>query len=151
MNRNIAIIFIIFLFILSILILCSCNQEQSRQQTLNKKQAIIDARHATNEVHLEYLRCYALSPKEKQTCTRQLTQKYLPKEWQNNIYYTTNYQYEAEKQGFVKFLYNNKLACNNLTTSPIFIDATKAYLVICHNGNKYFLKFDYKTKEWKKY
>lgn len=141
----------IILLIFSIFTLCSCSQKAQKQQASDHWQAIIDARGARPEIHDAYLQCYALHPKEKKECTRQLAGKYLPKEQQANSQYAKSYQYEAEKLGFMNFLHEKGLSCDHLVASPTFIDSVKSYLVICQNNNHYLVSFDYKTKLWNYY
>ena len=80
MDHNTIIFLIIILLFFSVFILCSCAPQQLRQQALDQQQATVDAKGASSEIHLKYLMCYALNPKEKQVCTKDLVSKYIPKD-----------------------------------------------------------------------
>lgn len=77
----------------------------------------------------KYLACYALQPAPKQECINALT-------------------FEAEKQGFKKFLNNFGKPCESITDSPAFIEDKQAYLVKCNPNYQYYMQFDYDKKQW---
>ncbi len=131
--------------------LSSCQIEGVQKQQTNKNQAIEDAKAPNHETHLDYLQCYALNHQEKKDCVKKLTNKYIEIKFRENIHYTSSFQYEAEKQGFIQFLKNKGRPCDSIKSSPKYVLEIESYVVKCNNINisaVYLLRFDYEKKEW---
>ena len=137
-----------FKILLLVFSLSSCvgNNLQSPQQ--DKQRAKKDAKNASSETHFAYLQCYALNPKEKQNCLTGLKNKYISPELRRNTNYTTSFQYEAEKLGFMQFLKNKNFPCNNIKNGPQYSKETESYVVKCSENKLYLLRFDYEEGEW---
>lgn len=142
----IAAIFLSFILLLSNF--NQANQSEGNNPERQQQQAISDARNADRDVHLAYLQCYALG-NDKRRCLSQLIANYIDQELRDKIHYTMNYQYEAERLGFVHFLQEQGADCDELRTGPKFFQDTESYVAKCTNGKIYLLKFDDTSKEWK--
>src|ERR1044071_2689269 len=136
--------------LIPLLILSSCDQSEIDKWNKHKEQAVVDAKAIAPEVHLAYLQCYALNYSDKIKCVRKLTDKYIDAQYKNNPHYTSSFQHEAEKLGFLAFLSNAQQSCDYIEAGPEFLNAAKAYLVTCNNGKIYFLKFNYDKNVWVK-
>lgn len=101
------------------------------------------------ELTNKYLACYALGKAAKKECTDKLAAKYIPTVLQNDKEYKEEFQFEAEKNSFKRFLNNHQLPYRSIEDGPIFQDAQKAYKVICKPSGTYFIQFNYENKEWK--
>jgi len=110
--------------------------------------AVKHARAVRPEIQYEYLTCYALEETAKKECIRELTEKYMPKDVKDNKEYAKAFQFEAEKQGFKRFLNDKKLPCERIDEGPKFSPNKKAYLVICRPKSQYLMRFDYDSKTW---
>lgn len=142
------IITAVFLSFILLLLFNQANQSEENNPDHQQQQAISDARSAGKGIHLAYLQCYALGH-DKRKCLSRLTAKYIDQKLRDKIHYTTNYQYEAEKLGFIHFLQEKGVDCDELQTSPRFSQDTGSYIAKCTNGRIYLLKFDDAMKEWR--
>ena len=129
------------------LILTSCGPDEHSQEKLKSLGTKASQCHIS-KVHLDYLGCYALDVKEKTKCVNVLNKKHIIPKWRIKETYTKNFQYTAEKLGFINFLNNKNLPCKTMNEGPVFDKEHNAYEVKCLPENKYFMQFNYKTKEW---
>lgn len=134
--------------ILTSLLLSSCGQDTFDEWDKARQQAILDSRQLGEDIHNRYFKCYALPHLKKAVCIQSLKTHNIDQKWQNNIHYTSAFQYEAERLGFLDFLKQHHLSCDYIERGPKFINVDQAYKVICQNGNSYNLKFNYNTQEW---
>ena len=115
-----------------------------------QQQAILDATNSSEDVHSEYLSCYALDRVPKAKCTAKLATKYIDDEkYKKNVHYVAAFRFKSEKLGFQHFLQNEGLACESVEGGPIFSEANKAYEVKCQPDQQYLMQFDYNNKTWK--
>ena len=125
-----------------LLSLSACSPDELQQQ------AGLDATNSNENVHRDYLSCYALDDSRKKACTAKLADKYLRTN-KDDKEYVQEFQYECEKQGFKKFLTEQEVKCNAINEGPEFIEDQQAYQVKCQPDKEYFMQFDYKNKTWK--
>jgi len=110
--------------------------------------AVKHARDIKPEIQYEYLACYALEETAKEECIGKLTEKYMPENVKYNKDYAKAFQFEAEKQGFKRFINDKGLVCERIEEGLEFVSDRKAYLVICRPNRQYLMRFDYDNKEW---
>jgi hypothetical protein len=133
--------------ILSSCVLSSCGKGEIVKWDTQKEQAIIDAELTDTQTRLDYLQCYALASREKSKCLLKLNNKNIKPELIKHHFYTNNYVYQLEKLGFMQFLKNKGVVCDNIMEGPKYTSETESYIAKCTNGNIYLLKFDYEESK----
>ncbi len=106
------------------------------------------AKAVKKEIHQKYLSCYALNEQAKKQCVDDLAAIYVERRWQGNTEYIQIFQFECEKLGFKEFLENLGLPCESIKDGPKFREDKNAYEVICQPKGRYFMQFDYESKNW---
>jgi hypothetical protein len=138
---------IILSLLLSLVLVTNASADDEQE----KEQGINDAMKSDLSIHQAYLKCYALLKPDKLKCSENIISKNKAKLSQNllssNIY-ITSFAYEAERLGFLWFLQNEKLHCDAIDEGPSYNYKREAYEVLCRNGNKYYMRFDYSENLW---
>ena len=130
------------------LILTSCSPDEYSQKQLKELGTKAATKYIASNVQESYLACYALNVNDKTKCINFLNNKHIVRKWLTKETYTSNFQYTAEKLGFKNFLQQKNLPCEAVNEGPVFDEEHNAYKVKCLPENKYFMQFNYKTKEW---
>ncbi len=123
---------------------CKPSEDQTTPSYKGKSYAQV----IKKEIHQKYFNCYALNETAKKQCVDDLAATYIEKQWQENQDYIQNFQFECEKLGFKEFLENLGLPCESIKGGPKFREDKNAYEVMCQPKGRYFMHFDYESKEW---
>jgi len=132
---------------ISIFVLTSCSTSKTEIQAM-RTGAIVDARNAPKELHLEYLNCYPLPRLEKNRCICKAATKTNITHDASSWDYIHPYNYEAEKLGFIAFIQDQGKKCDGLDQGVLFSEKEKSYIVNCIDGNRHLMKFDRENKQW---
>ncbi|MCB2081550.1 MAG: hypothetical protein H6908_03510 [Hyphomicrobiales bacterium] len=128
--------------------LAACTTLGNVEKQALHDRAIADARSQPKEIHLAYLQCYALRDVDKDSCKRKVKQTIEGRNGASTWEYILPFDYEAERLGFQAFLRDHGKSCAGIDKGPEFNSDTKAYDVICTDGHRYAMRFDYKNEQW---
>lgn len=128
--------------------LTSCTTLGDVEKQALHDRAIADARSQPKEIHLAYLQCYALRDVDKDSCKRKVKSEIEGRKDASTWEYILPFDYEVERLGFRAFLRDHGKTCADIDKGPQFNSDTKAYDVICTDGHRYAMRFDYKNVQW---
>ena len=137
------------LTLLTITALSACTTMGDVEKEALKQAAINAAKNQSNEVHLAYLQCYALRDLDKKDCKRAAKKLTTDRQGAITWEYILPFDYEVERLGFKAFLQDAGKKCSGVDKGPKFNSDSKAYDVLCTDGNQYGMRFDYKESMWK--
>jgi len=130
--------------------LSGCAMYSMAEKEALAKGAISDIRGKPKEVHLAYLKCYALEESKKDTCRHAVERNHnlqdiiTSSSWE----YVLPYRYEAERLGFAQFLRDNGRTCKGINKGLLYNKEAKAYEAVCTGGNAYKMRFNRKAGQW---
>jgi len=128
--------------------LAACTTHTSTESTVLKEAAIADARKADKEIHLGFLKCYALPSSDKDNCQRIVGKNHARYEGASSWDYIRPFRYESERLGFLAFLTTKDKSCEAVSEGPRFDKETNAFNVRCDSGEHYAMQFDRKELQW---
>ncbi|MCH2547394.1 MAG: hypothetical protein MK052_07285 [Alphaproteobacteria bacterium] len=129
--------------------LAACNTTSTTEAIVLKEGAIADVRKADKEIHLGFLKCYALPSNDKDNCQRIVGKNHARYEGASSWDYIRPFRYEAERMGFKAFLNDQGKLCNAVNEGPRYDENIKAFQVQCSSGEHYAMQFDRKEMQWK--
>lgn len=129
--------------------LTACTTLSDVEKQALRDRAIADARSQPKEIHLAYLQCYALRDSDKDSCKRKIKWTIEGRKDASTWEYIRPFDYEAERLGFQAFLRDHSKKCAGVDQGPTFNQEISAYDVVCTDGNRYAMQFDYEQLTWK--
>jgi hypothetical protein len=121
----------------------------SVEKEILQSTAINDAQRAPKALHLAYLNCYALPDIDKKICQDKASQTHKRRTDATSWDYIHPFDYEAERQGFATFLRDRGKSCLKIDEGPQYDKAEEAYQINCSNGERYLMRFNQKSHQWK--
>ncbi len=128
--------------------LAACNTTSTTESIVLKEGAIADARKADKEIHLGFLKCYALPSSDKDNCQRMVGKNHVRYEAASSWDYIRPFRYESERLGFHAFLNDHGKSCKAVSEGPRYNKETNVFDVRCDSGEHYAMQFDQKEMQW---
>ena len=131
------------------LFLAACSNLSDYEKQALHDRAVLDARSQPKQVHLAYLKCYALTRSQKKSCDQKIRRELIKGESVSSWDYIIPFAHESERLGFSAFLKDKGKQCDSVEQGPEFNREKKTYQVNCSGGQNYQMRFDIKAFDWR--
>ena len=130
------------------LLLISCTNLSDYEKQALHDRAVLDARSQPKQVHLAYLKCYALTRSQKKECDQKIRRELVKGEHVSSWDYIIPFAHESERLGFAAFLKDQGKQCSGVEQGPKFNGEKQVYQVNCSNRVSYQMQFFLKAFDW---